>query len=161
MSLYDFTMTTIDGRENSLADFRGKGVLVVNVASRCGLTPQYAGLQALHDELAPRGFSVVGFPCNQFAGQEPGSDADVKQFCETSYGVSFPLFSKIEVNGDGRAPLYAWLTAQETSPDGPGDVQWNFAKFLIGRDGRVAARFGPTTTPESADLRRAIDRVLG
>jgi len=157
---HDFTMQTIDGGQRSLADFRDRVLLVVNVASRCGLTPQYAGLQKLHDELAPRGFSVVGFPCNQFGGQEPGTEAEVKQFCETSFGVTFPLFAKVDVNGPKRAPVYAWLTGQATSPDGPGDIQWNFAKFVVDRSGNVAARFDPTTGPDSAELRGAIDRAL-
>lgn len=159
-AFHDFTMQTIEGEERSLADFRDRVVLVVNVASRCGLTPQYAGLQKLHDELAPRGFSVVGFPCNQFAGQEPGTEAEVKQFCETRYGVTFPLFAKIEVNGAGRAPLYEWLTQQPSSPDGPGDIQWNFAKFVVDRRGNVVARFDPSTAPEAAELRSAIDHAL-
>ena len=110
-SFHDFEMKTIDGEQRSLGEFRDKALLVVNVASRCGLTPQYEALQKLHEELAPRGFAVVGFPCNQFAGQEPGADSDVKQFCETRYGVTFPLFSKIDVNGASRAPVYAWLTS--------------------------------------------------
>jgi len=160
-TLHDFRVLDIDGEERSLADFRDQAVLVVNVASRCGLTPQYEGLQRLHEEYAPRGFAVLGFPCNQFAGQEPGSDEQVKEFCTTRYGVTFPLFSKIEVNGEGRAPLYAWLTRQPTEPDGPGDVAWNFAKFLVGRDGGVAARFSPRAAPDAVELRAALDRVLG
>lgn len=159
--LHDFRARTIEGEERSLADFRDQVVLVVNVASRCGLTPQYEGLQRLHDAYAPRGFAVLGFPCNQFAGQEPGSDEQVKEFCATRYGVTFPLFSKIEVNGESRAPLYAWLTGQPTEPDGPGDVAWNFAKFLVGRDGRVAARFSPRAAPDDPALREAVDRALG
>ncbi|HEU4429643.1 MAG TPA: redoxin domain-containing protein, partial [Myxococcota bacterium] len=121
-SLHDFSQKTIDGTQQSLADYEGKVLLVVNVASRCGLTPQYAGMQALHDEYRARGFSVLGFPCNQFAGQEPGSEAEIKTFCSTKYGVTFPLFAKLDVNGAGRAPLYAWLTSQATKPDGAGDI---------------------------------------
>ena len=119
---YNFAVKTIDGTEQQLADYKGKALLIVNVASECGLTPQYEGLQKLHAELAPKGFAVLGFPCNQFGGQEPGSNADVKKFCTTSYGVTFPLFSKIEVNGQGRAPLYSWLTSQ--SPGQSGLVDW-------------------------------------
>jgi len=159
--LYGFTMKAIDGTDQRLGDYRGKTLLVVNVASQCGLTPQYEALQKLHAELAPRGFAVLGFPCNQFGGQEPGSDADVKKFCTTSYGVTFPLFSKIEVNGQGRAPLYSWLTSQSTKPDGPGDIQWNFAKFVIDRTGAVVARFDPSTAPTAPEVRAAIQQALG
>ena len=157
---YNFTVKTIDGAEQRLADYRSKALLIVNVASECGLTPQYEGLQKLHAELAPKGFAVLGFPCNQFGGQEPGSNADVKKFCTTSYGVTFPLFSKIEVNGQGRAPLYSWLTSQATRPDGPGDIKWNFAKFVVDRTGAVVARFDPSTTPTAPEVRAAIQKVL-
>ncbi len=160
-SLHDFTLDTIDGEERSLAEYRGQVVLVVNVASRCGLTPQYDGLQRLQETYGSRGFSVLGFPCNQFGGQEPGTDAEVKAFCSANYGATFPLFSKIEVNGDGRHPLYAWLTAQSTEPDGSGDIKWNFAKFVVDRDGRVAARFAPPTEPQAAELVEAIESALG
>ena len=159
-NFYDFDMKTIDGEKRSLGDFKGKVVLVVNVASQCGLTPQYEGLQQLHTELSSRGFSVLGFPCNQFAGQEPGTEADVKTFCETRYGVTFPLTSKIEVNGPGRTPLYEWLTQQQTAPEGPGDIKWNFGKFVIGKKGEVVARFDPTVAPASKDLRETIERSL-
>ena len=158
---HDFRVKTIDGDERSLGDFRGKVCLVVNVASKCGLTPQYAGLQQLHERYGERGLEVLGFPCNQFAGQEPGSDAEVKSFCETRYAVGFPLFSKIEVNGSARAPLYAWLTSQATQPDGPGDVKWNFAKFLVDREGRTVARFAPPTDPAAPELVAAIEKALG
>jgi glutathione peroxidase len=160
-NFYDFKMKTIDGAERSLADFKGKVVLVVNVASQCGLTPQYEGLQKLHQDLSARGFSVLGFPCNQFAGQEPGSEAQVKSFCETQYGVTFPLSAKVEVNGGGRSPLYGWLTSQPTAPEGPGDIKWNFGKFLIDKKGEVAARFDPTITPGSPELKQAIEKALG
>jgi glutathione peroxidase len=159
-SIHDFTLTTIDGKAKSLADYRGKALLVVNVASKCGLTPHYQGLEALYEELRARGLEVLGFPCNQFGGQEPGSDADVKEFCSTRYGVKFPMFSKLEVNGAGRSPLYAWLTSQATAPDGPGDIKWNFAKFVVGRDGRVRARFAPTVEPGAAELRAAVEAAL-
>lgn len=160
-TLYDFSARTIDGEERPLDAYRGKVALVVNVASKCGLTPQYAGLEALYEQHRERGLEVLGFPCNQFAGQEPGSEAEVKQFCETRYGVRFPMFAKIDVNGPGRHPLYAWLTAEPTAPDGPGDVAWNFAKFLVGRDGRVVARFAPRTEPTDPALVAAVERALG
>jgi glutathione peroxidase len=160
-TVHDFELPGIDGRKRCLADFEGKVLLLVNVASRCGLTPQYDGLQRLYERYAPRGLEVLGFPCNQFAGQEPGSESEIEKFCRTSYGVTFPLFSKIEVNGGGRHPLYAHLTAQPTQPDGPGDVRWNFAKFLVGRDGAVLARFAPQVEPEARDLVAAIEAALG
>ncbi|MDH4017182.1 MAG: glutathione peroxidase [Actinomycetota bacterium] len=159
-SLYDFEMTDIDGNPRSLGEFEGKAVLVVNVASKCGLTPQYDGLQRLYDEYRDRGLEILGFPCNQFAGQEPGTDADVKEFCALNFNVQFPLFSKIEVNGEGRAPLYDWLCASEIGPEDSGDVKWNFGKFLIGRDGQIMARFGPSVEPNSVELTSAIDVVL-
>jgi glutathione peroxidase len=152
--LYDFTMKAIDGGEQRLRDYRGQVVLVVNVASRCGLTPQYADLQKLHAEYAPRGFAVLGFPCNQFGGQEPGSDAAVKASCAANYGVTFPIFSKIDVNGQTRAPLYAWLTSLTTKPDGPGDIKWNFAKFVVDRAGSVIARFDPAPRRPLPNCRR-------
>ena len=160
-TLHDFTMKTIDGEQRSLGDFKGKVVLLVNVASKCGLTPQYTDLEKLQEDLAPRGFSVVGFPCNQFAGQEPGTDADVKQFCSTTYGVTFPLFSKIDVNGASRAPLYAWLTEQNTAPEGPGDIKWNFGKFVVDKQGKVVARFDPTVKPTAPEVLEVIEKALG
>ena len=159
-TIYDFEQKTIDGAQKSLADYKGNVLLVVNVASRCGLTPHYAGMQAVYDELKGRGLRVLGFPCNQFAGQEPGSDADVKSFCETKFGVTFPMFSKLDVNGAGRAPLYAWLTSQPTKPDGPGDIAWNFAKFVVGKDGRVRARFNPRLEATAPEVRSAIESAL-
>ena len=159
-STHDFNAKTIDGQNKKLAEYRGKVLLVVNVASKCGLTPQYEGLQQLHTDLSSRGFAVLGFPCNQFAGQEPGTESEVKSFCETRYGVTFPLTSKIEVNGPGRTPLYEWLTQQQTAPEGPGDIKWNFGKFVIGKKGEVVARFDPTVTPSSKDLRETIERAL-
>jgi glutathione peroxidase len=160
-NLYDFTLKAIDGTERSLADYRGQGLLIVNVASRCGLTPQYEALQKLHAEYAPRGFAVLGFPCNQFGGQEPGSNADIRTFCTTTYKVTFPLFSKLDVNGASRAPLYAWLTSRPTQPEGPGDITWNFTKFVIDRTGGVVARFEPATAPTAPEVRAAIQTVLG
>ena len=160
MSVYDFTVHTIDGAAQSLSAYSGKVLLIVNVASQCGLTPQYAGLQELHQSLADRGLAVLGFPCNQFGAQEPGTEAQIKTFCETRYRVTFPMFAKIDVNGPARHPLYAHLTAQPTQPDGPGDIQWNFAKFLIDRHGKVAARFAPPTKPVSEDIVGAVERLL-
>ncbi len=160
-TLHDFTQTTLDGKTKRLADFKGKAVLVVNVASKCGLTPQYAGLQKLQETYGPRGFEVLGFPCNQFMGQEPGTEAQIAEFCEKNYGVTFPMFAKLEVNGAGRAPLFAWLSAEKTAPDGPGDVAWNFAKFLVGKDGRVIARFNPRVAPDAPELVAAIEKALG
>ncbi len=160
-SLHEFTMTTIDGEEKSLGEYDGKAVLLVNVASKCGLTPQYEGLEKLHETYAQRGFAVLGFPCNQFGAQEPGSEAEIKSFCTTNYGVRFPMFAKIDVNGATAHPLYRWLESQPTQPDGPGDIKWNFAKFLIAKDGRVRARFAPTADPQSAELIAAIEGALG
>jgi len=159
-NFHDFTVTTIDGASKALKDYAGQALLVVNIASQCGLTPQYSGLQALHDQYKDRGFAVLGFPCNQFGGQEPGTEGQIKTFCETKFGVTFPMFAKLEVNGAGRHPLYAFLTTQATQPDGPGDIQWNFAKFLIGKDGTVVARFPPTDTPQSAEIVGAVEKAL-
>jgi glutathione peroxidase len=160
-SLHDFTQTTIDGKPRSLADFKGKAALIVNVASKCGLTPQYAGLEKLHETYGARGLAVLGFPCNQFSGQEPGSEAQIADFCTTNYGVRFPMFAKLDVNGERRAPLYAWLTESKTEPDGPGDVLWNFAKFLVGKDGQVIARFNPRVAPDAPEIVAAIEKALG
>jgi len=158
---HDFTLRTADGQERSLGSYRDKVLLIVNVASQCGLTPQYAGLQQLYERYRERGLEVLGFPCNQFAGQEPGSEAEIQAFCTTRYGVTFPLFAKIDVNGSARAPLYAWLTTQDAKPEGTGDIRWNFGKFLVGRDGRVAARFDPRQAPDSPELVAALEQALG
>jgi glutathione peroxidase len=160
MGIYDFSATDIQGKERSLGEFRGKTLLIVNVASRCGLTPHYAELQALYSELRGRGLEVLGFPCNQFGAQEPGSERQIAEFCATNYGVDFPLFAKVEVNGPGRHPLYEWLTSQATAPDGPGDIVWNFAKFVVDPSGRVVARFSPPTKPTEPALRDAIEKNL-
>jgi glutathione peroxidase len=160
-NLHDFTMTTIDGAEKPLGDYAGSVCLVVNVASKCGLTPQYEGLQRLYATHHQRGFEVLGFPCNQFMEQEPGTEAEIKDFCTTNFGVSFPMFSKLDVNGDDRHPLYAWLTGEDTKPEGPGDVKWNFGKFLVGKDGALLARFEPGTEPQAADLKEALEAALG
>ena len=160
MSIFEHPINTLSGEPASLADREGQVLLLVNVASQCGLTPQYTALQQSYDRYADRGFEVLGFPCNQFAGQEPGSDVDVKSFCETKFGVTFPMFSKLDVNGAGRAPLYAWLTTQPTKPDGPGDIAWNFAKFVVGKDGRVRARFNPRVEATAPEVRSAIESAL-
>ena len=157
---HDFTAKTIDGQDKSLKDYAGKTLLIVNVASQCGLTPQYSGLQKLYEDYQARGLEVLGFPCNQFGAQEPGSEAQIKTFCETRFAVKFPLFAKLEVNGAGRHPLYAFLTSQSTQPDGSGDIQWNFAKFLIDKNGKVAARFSPTVAPADPELTQAIEKTL-
>jgi glutathione peroxidase len=161
MNIYDITAKTIDGEEQSLRDYAGKVLLVVNVASQCGLTPHYAGLQELYESYGDRGLVVLGFPCNQFGAQEPGSEGQIKTFCETRYGVTFPLFAKIDVNGPNRHALYAHLTGLPTQPDGAGDIQWNFAKFLVDRSGNVAARFAPPTAPVSEELVSEIEKLLG
>ncbi|MDH4145516.1 MAG: glutathione peroxidase [Acidimicrobiia bacterium] len=158
MSVFDVEISHLDGRAGLLADLAGHAALFVNVASRCGLTPQYAGLQALHDRFQPRGFFVVGFPCNQFMGQEPGTPSEIAEFCATSYGVTFPLSEKIDVNGAERHPLYAQLIAG--APGGASDVEWNFEKFVITPEGTVAARFGPQTEPDDAALVAAVEAVL-
>ena len=156
----NFTMKSITGQDVNLADYKGKVVLVVNVASKCGLTKQYAPLEALHEKYADKGLAVLGFPCNQFGGQEPGTEAQIAEFCEATYKVKFPMFAKIDVNGEKAAPLYKYLTALDTQPKGKGDISWNFEKFLIGKDGKVVARFAPRTEPDSAEVVSAIDAEL-
>jgi glutathione peroxidase len=160
-TLHDFSATTIDGKEQSLRDYAGKVALVVNVASQCGLTPHYGGLEELYKGYKDRGLVVLGFPCNQFGGQEPGTEGEIKTFCETRYGVTFPMFAKVDVNGTKRHPVYAFLTAAQSAPDGPGDIQWNFAKFLVDRSGNVVARFGPATAPVSEEVVGALEKQLG
>ena len=155
---YDIAVRRIDGSEDLLGALRGKVTLAVNVASRCGLTPQYAGLEQLQRELRDENFTVVGFPCNQFAAQEPGSEAEIAAFCRSHYGVSFPLSSKLEVNGPGRHPVYGFLTGEQTGI--PGDISWNFEKFLIGRDGRVLKRYPPETLPQDRGLMQDIAEAL-
>ena len=155
-SFHDFKVKTIAGKEKSLGDFKGQAVLVVNVASECGLTPQYAGLEKLQREFQDRKFTVLGLPCNQFGQQEPGSEAEIKNFCSVNYGVTFPLTSKIEVNGAGAHPLYKWLKSET----GGADIQWNFEKFLIGKDGKIIKRYSPKTVPEDAQLRKDLQAAL-
>jgi glutathione peroxidase len=160
VSLYEIPLDTLTGTPTSLADLRGKTLLIVNVASKCGLTPQYSGLEQLQERYADRGFSVVGFPCNQFGGQEPGSAEEIQTFCSTTYGVTFPMMAKVDVNGADRHPVYQQLTETADAKGDAGDVQWNFEKFLVGPTGAVVARFRPTTTPEDEDLVKAIEAAL-
>lgn len=157
-SLYEIPVKDIDGRATTLAPYKGRVLLVVNVASECGYTPQYQGLETVFKKYAGRGLTVLGFPCNQFGGQEPGTNAEIKNFCSTTFHVTFPLFDKIEVNGANRHPLYAAL-AGKGSPF-PGNIKWNFGKFLIGRDGRIVARFGSDAEPESPEVVKAIEAAL-
>ena len=146
---YDFTATDIDGGARNLSDYAGKVLLIVNVASKCGFTPQYTALEALHRKLAPRGFAVLGFPCNQFGHQEPGNADEIQTFCSTRYDVTFPMFAKIDVNGDGAHPLYKHLKQEAPGIFGTQAVKWNFTKFLVDRNGKVVKRFAPTDSPES------------
>jgi glutathione peroxidase len=160
MTIFDLPIRTLAGEPTSLADHKGKTLLLVNVASKCGLTPQYEGLERLQERFAPQGFSVLGFPCNQFMGQEPGTPEEIATFCSTTYGITFPLFEKIDVNGEGRHPLYAELTAVADSDGQAGDIQWNFEKFLVSPAGAVVGRFRPTTTPEAPEVVAAIEANL-
>jgi glutathione peroxidase len=160
LTVHDIPTKTLAGQPASLGDLAGKTLLVVNVASRCGLTPQYAGLEQLHERYAERGFAVAGFPCNQFGGQEPGSAEEIQEFCSATYGVSFPMFEKIEVNGPGRHPVYAELTELPDATGDAGDIQWNFEKFLVGPDGKALARFRPGTEPDDPELIAAIEANL-
>ncbi len=158
-SLYSVPLKDIDGKETSLKPYKGKVVLVVNVASKCGYTPQYTGLEALYRKYKDKGLVVAGFPCNQFGGQEPGTNEEIKQFCSSKYDVSFPLFDKIDVNGANRHPLYTMLAGKE-SPY-PGDIRWNFSKFLVGRDGKIIKRFESKVKPDSPEMIEAIEAALG
>ena len=160
MTLTDIPLNHLDGKPGSLAEFAGQAVLVVNVASKCGLTPQYEGLERIHELYANRGFSVVGVPCNQFMGQEPGSSEEIQEFCSATYGVTFPLFEKIDVNGENRHPLYAELTETADAAGEAGDVKWNFEKFLVSADGEVVSRFRPQVEPEAAEVIAAIEAAL-
>lgn len=155
-----FVMKDIDGKEKALTDYKGKVVLIVNVASKCGFTPQYAGLEKLHEKYADQGLAILAFPANEFGHQEPGTNPEIKQFCTSKYGVKFDMFSKVVVKGDGICDLYTYLTSSETDPEFAGEIQWNFTKFLIDRDGKVIARFGPRTPPESKDITAAIEKAL-
>ncbi|MGL3604925.1 glutathione peroxidase [Rhizobium sp. G187] len=157
MTVHDFTATTIDGKERSLKDYAGKVLLIVNTASACGLTPQYEGLEALNDTYPD--LVVLGFPCNQFGAQEPGTEREIAHFCETRFAVTFPLFAKVEVNGPGSHPIYAYLKAETPGADRGEEISWNFAKFLIGRDGKPIARYAPRTAPAEieADIIKALE----
>ena len=157
-SLFDIPVNTIDGKPDTLASYRGKVLLVVNVASKCGLTPQYTGLEALYQSRRAQGLEILGFPANDFKGQEPGTDAEIKQFCAGKYDVTFPMFDKLEVNGDNRHPLYVALAGKD-SPF-PGDIHWNFTKFVIGRDGKIVARFDSKVKPDSPEITQAIETAL-
>lgn len=157
-NFYGFQVTDINGKPFALGQLKGKVVMVVNTASRCGLTPQYAGLEALQKEYKDEGFTVIAFPANDFQNQEPGTNEEIKQFCEQNYNISFPLMSKISVRGDAKHPLYKWLIANSDRPTD--EIEWNFAKFIIGRDGKVLARFAPRERPESPFIREALKRAL-
>ncbi|WP_449285249.1 glutathione peroxidase [Marinobacter sp. PE14] len=157
-TVYDFTVRDIKGNEKSMAEYRGKVLLIVNTASKCGFTPQFEGLQSLHNELGSKGFEVLGFPCNQFLNQDPGNEDTISQFCSLNYGVDFPMFSKIEVNGDGTHPLFRFLKHEAKGLMGSEKVKWNFTKFLVAPDGKVVRRYPPTTKPE--DIRADIEKLL-
>ena len=160
MTALSYDMTTLSGETVSLSKYKGNVVLMVNVASECGLTPQYEQLQALHQKYSGQGLAVVGFPCNQFGGQEPGTAKEIQQFCSQNYGVEFDMFAKVDVNGEDACDLYKYLTQLDTQPKGPGDIGWNFEKFLIGRDGNVVARYGPQTTPDAPEIIEAVETAL-
>ena len=159
-SIYDFSLKDIDHKEVNLSQYRGKVVLVVNVASRCGYTPQYEGLQKVYMKYKDRGFIILGFPANNFMAQEPGTDEEIKTFCSAKYSVTFPIFSKISVKGDDIHPLYKFLTSKETNPEFGGDIKWNFSKFLVDKSGKIIARFEPKVTPESDPVIQAIEKAL-
>ena len=160
MSLYDTKLNSIDGTPDVLANEKGKVTLLVNVASKCGLTPQYEQLEQLEEKYKGQGFDVIGIPCNQFGEQEPGSPEEIKTFCSTTYGVTFPMTEKIEVNGDGRHPLYQELTRVADAEGVDGDIRWNFEKFLVGRDGNVVARFSPLVLPDAPEVVDSIEKAL-
>jgi len=157
-SIYDIKLKDIDGKDTTLKAYKGNVLLIVNVASKCGLTPQYKALEALQQKYKDKGLTVLGFPCNQFNGQEPGTNEEIKQFCSSKYGVTFPMFDKLDVNGEKRHPLYVALAGKE-SPF-PGDIKWNFNKFLIGKDGKIIKRFEPRTTPDAPEVTQALEAAL-
>ena len=156
-----FKMKSLEGKEIDLATYHGEVLLIVNTASECGLTPQYARLQALHEKYGARGLAVLGFPCNQFGGQEPGNAREIQQFCRSNYGVSFDMFEKVEVNGDDACPLYKLLTALDTKPVGAGEIGWNFEKFVVDRKGKVIARFDANVEPDAPEVLKTINAALG
>jgi len=157
-SVYDIPLKDIDGKDASLKPYKGQVILVVNVASKCGFTPQYTALEALYKKYTLEGLVICGFPCNQFGKQEPGTDSEIKEFCTSKYNVTFPMFDKLEVNGENRHPLYVWLAGKD-SPF-PGDIHWNFTKFLIGRDGKIVNRFDSKVKPDSEEVTKAIEAAL-
>jgi glutathione peroxidase len=158
-SLYSFTLNSIDGKPAPLAEYKGKVVLIVNVASQCGYTPQYSALEAIYEKYKDQGFVILGFPANNFGAQEPGTNEEIKTFCSRKYSVKFPMYSKISVKGDDQAPLYAYLTKQ-TGPGITGDIKWNFTKFLVDKNGNVVQRFEPAVTPDSKEVTSAIEKQL-
>ena len=159
-SVYDFTLNSIDGQHAPLGAYRGKVVLLVNVASRCGFTPQYTALESVYEKFKARGLVIVGIPANNFGSQEPGTNQEIKTFCQTKYSVTFPMMSKVSVKGEDQTPLYQFLTDKTANPQTGGEIQWNFTKFLIGPDGRVLARFEPAITPDSPEVTAAIEKAL-
>jgi len=158
-SIYDFTLTSLDGQPGPLASYKGKVVLLVNVASRCGYTPQYTALEAIYEKYKDQGFVILGFPANNFGGQEPGTNEEIKTFCQSKYSVTFPMYQKVSVKGDDQTPLYSYLT-KDASPAVAGDIKWNFTKFLVDRHGKVVQRFEPATTPDSPEVIAAIEKAL-
>jgi glutathione peroxidase len=158
-SIYDFTLPSIDGKPAPLANYKGKVVLLVNVASRCGFTPQHTALEAIYEKYKDRGFVILGFPANNFGGQEPGTNEEIKTFCSSKYSVTFPLYAKVSVKGNDQTPLYRYLT-KDASPAFAGDIEWNFTKFLVGRDGKVVKRFESAVTPDSPEMISAIEKLL-
>src|SRR5271154_6312149 len=159
-SVLDFTLNSIDGKAAPLSEYHGKVVLIVNVASRCGYTPQYTGLEKIYEKYKDRGFVILGFPANNFGGQEPGTNEEIKTFCSSKYQVTFPMYSKVSVKGADATPLYQFLTDKKSNPATGGEIEWNFTKFLVDRNGKVIARFEPAITPESADVTGAIEKAL-
>jgi len=159
-NVYDFTLNSIDGTPAPLAAYKGKAILLVNVASKCGFTPQYSALESLYEKYKDRGLVIVGIPANNFGAQEPGTNQEIKLFCTRTYHVSFPMMSKVSVKGDDKTPLYQYLTDPATDPKHSGEIQWNFTKFLIDRNGKIAARFEPNVTPESPEVIAAVEKVL-
>jgi glutathione peroxidase len=160
VTIFDTPIQRLSGEDATLGEHAGKALLIVNVASKCGLTPQYAGLEELHERLTDRGFSVLGFPCNQFGGQEPGTSEEIAEFCSATYGVTFPMYEKVDVNGADRHPIYQQLTLVPDAKGEAGDILWNFEKFLIAPSGEIVGRFRPQTTPADPELLAAIDKVL-
>jgi glutathione peroxidase len=159
-TIYDFTLNSIDGQPAPLSAYKGKVVMLVNVASRCGFTPQYTALESTYEKYKDRGFVIVGIPANNFGAQEPGTNEEIKTFCSTKYNVKFPMMSKVSVKGDDKTPLYQYLTDKSANPRTGGDIQWNFTKFLVGADGQIVARFEPKTTPDSPEVTSAIETAL-